>query len=95
MISNKSKLWIELAKECDTFGEFLKKVLAIRNLDYDKVAEGLQTSRQDICNVANNRSNISVTRVYNLSKTLNIEPYMLNRIVADYKMKDLINKTEA
>lgn len=91
MVDKSSKLWLELAKSYDTFGEFLKKALYLQNISYETLSNDLECSHQYICNICNG-SNISITMCYKISKILKIDPYILGKIWSDYKIKELLNK---
>ena len=94
MIPKNSKVWTTLANACETPGAFLKAVASLRGETHSSLSKKLGTSAAYVTMAFNNKPIPAEKACYNIAMILNIDPYLLNRVCSDYRMKKIIEKKE-
>lgn len=75
-------------------GEFLTKIMAIDGIGDPDLAKKLNTSVAYINMVTSNYNIIGTKAAYRFAKALDINPFVLNRLGADYRMRECIEQKE-
>jgi hypothetical protein len=89
-IQNKKRLIKEIANNCDNPWEFIRILMAMQNLNIDDVSEvcGLSTEHLYVMASGLRKGHgITVSTCEKVAKGINVDPYVLNRVVADHAMK--------
>ena len=76
-----------LAGICDSAGHFLKCLMAIRNFNGKTLCEQTKINRATFEQYIVDRSNIGPETIIKLSNALNINPYILNTIMFDFRLR--------
>ena len=79
-----------LGKSVSSSGEFLRIVIAIRNMNYNSVAKKLNTTGAYVSMICNNIAPISFKAAMNFCKILDIDPFILGHVIADYNIMKLL-----
>lgn len=90
IIQNKKRLIKEVANSCDNPWEFIKILMALQNLNIEDVSEvcGLSTAHlYVIASDLKRGHSITIRTCEKVAKGINVDPYILNRVVADHAMK--------
>ena len=83
-----------LSEETNSPGEYLKAILSLKKISARERALKLNCSSTYIINITNNHDICGVASVLKISETLDIDPYIFNKVCYDYKLRKLIeNKT--
>ena len=90
-IRGKRKLLQELARECENPKEFIYSIMALQNQKGEDVAKGADMTIEHfyvfIGQIAKGKIGISPKLCIKLSKGLDIDPYILNRVIGDFNIK--------
>ena len=91
----KNSLFLKhLSNSVSSPGEFLRIVIAIRNMNYSSVAEKLNTTRAYVWMTCNNKAPISFKAAMNFCKILDIDPFILGHVIADYNITKLLEDSK-
>lgn len=88
-----SKVWIALAEASENPSDFIRSVMQLRGETPTTLAEKMNHTPMYV-SVALANKTIGVTGCLNFATALNIDPYLLCRVLYEYKMKCLIEKRE-
>ena len=89
-----SDLWKALADACESPGEFIRCILALKRETPRTLGEKMGVSRAYIRMIRNDTCPLAQQGCYNIAKALDIDPYLLAGINARYKMKKYIEQNE-
>jgi hypothetical protein len=96
-VKNKTRLLKELAKESKTPKEFIEYVMALQNQTPEDVVKDIDMTIAHfyvvMCAMSHG-ANIGVKVCVKISKGLDIDPAILNRLVADYNLSKYLKKQE-
>ena len=87
-----SKVWTALAEASETPKEFIKSVMRLRGESAATLAKKMNHTKEYVL-VATN-STLGIEACLNFATALDIDPYLLCRVLYEYKMKCLIEKRE-
>ena len=92
MIRKNSKLWDYLAKESDSPASFLRSAMRIQGVTAEQMGKESGTTRDNVnMYTYKGTKHLPGTELcLRFATQLNLDPFILNRLVADYKMKKLI-----
>lgn len=90
-IKGKRKLLQELARECENPREFIYGIMALQNQKVEDVARGADMTIKHfhvfIGRISKGKNGISPKLCIKLSRGLDIDPYILNRVIGDFNIK--------
>ena len=95
VLKNNKTLLNALAKHADNPKDFIYQVMAIQNQSVWDLVKNIGITAPhfyvSMCNIAKGNTLLPALCV-KISKGLGINPYILNRIIADYNLKMYLNK---
>ena len=93
-LKNKIRLLNELARESENPKEFIQHCMSLQNQSVNDIVENIDMTAEHfyvaLSNIANGGS-IGIRVIVKISKGLDIDPNILNRLVADYNLKKHLN----
>ena len=93
MIQKNDKVWSQLAKACETPAQYIRAVMSLRHENTVTLASKLQTSKAYVRALrSESYEPPSLAACYKIANALNLDPYILNKVCQDYKMKKYIEK---
>lgn len=90
-VKNKPKLLKELANSVNDPWEFLEAVAALENLSMSQAAKKAGLSKAQYY-VSKQQKSMGVKVALKFSNAFGINPVILNRIVADFNLKKILEK---
>lgn len=91
----KNSLFLKhLGKSVSSPGEFLRIVIAIRNMNYSSVAKKLNSTEAYVNMTCNNKAPIGFRAAMNFCKILDIDPFILGHVIADYNIAKLLKESK-
>lgn len=96
-VKNKARLLKELAKESKTPREFIEYVMALQNQTPEDVVKDIDMTLAHFyvaMSTIAHGANIGVKVCVKISKGLDIDPAILNRLIADYNLEKYLKKQE-
>ena len=88
------KLVKALEEQYSSPGEFIKCIMHIEGMSMAELARRLGTTEPYVALTVMNRSVPSIKAVVKFADVLGIDPYLLNRICSDYKLKTYLEKNK-
>ena len=93
MIQKNSVIWSQLEKACETPAQFIRAAMSLRHENVATLAKKLQTSKAYVGTLrSESYEPPSLAACYKIANALNLDPYILNKVCQDYKMKKYIEK---
>jgi plasmid maintenance system antidote protein VapI len=92
-LKNKTRLLNELAKSVETPWEFVGALIALEGLTSEEAADRIGISRAHL-HVLKNGKGIGMRVGVKISNAFGIDPIILNRIQADYNLKNFLKKKD-
>lgn len=89
-----SKVWQDLAVAAETPADFLRAVMNLRDENTVSLGKKLGTTPANISMALVENHEPSTKMCYSLAVALDIDPYLLNRVCQDYKMKKVIEQNQ-
>ena len=97
-LNRKKRLLDNLAREVETPEEFIDAVMALQGQTPQDVADASGITRAYfyviLSGLRQNTSSIGVATIVKIAKGLDIDPYALNRVVSDYKLRVYLKTLE-
>ena len=97
-LKNKTRLLNELAKEVENPKEFIRGVMALQNQDIDDFYAKSKITPQYfhviMSQLRTGKQSIGTALCVKISRGLDINPFILNRIIGDYNLKRYLSKLE-
>lgn len=87
-------IWKALVDACDSPGEFIRCVLALKRETPKTLGSKMGVSRSYVQMVRNNTCTLGIQACYNFAVALEIDPYLLASISSKYQMKKFIEQNE-
>ena len=91
---NNPKVIRVLAEECESPGEFLFAVAAIRHISKTKFSQIMGTTEAYISMAFNDKCSFGTKACLKFAKALDIDPYLLASVASKYAIKKEIEKNE-
>lgn len=95
-IKGKRRLLQELARECENPKEFIYGIMALQNQKGEDVARAANMTIEHfyvfIGQIAKGKKGISPKLCIRISKGLDIDPYILNRVIGDFNIKTYLQE---
>ena len=92
-VKTKPKLVRDLANSVDNPWEFIEALSALEGLRVCQVAEKAGISAAHYY-VSKNQKSMGISTALKLSNAFEIDPYILNRVLADFNLRKLIDQQQ-